>query len=156
MLHVINYGDFYSTCLVLSVRPDEVVGKSIPGINVSIIYCPTDFAFQQLESHPDLSKFQTDNSSQNCKDESQLFEVMIHITPSELCKSESYIKWMKRFGSCVEHVILNSGNEFPGSSIENISIDQSPFREYQLDCLGKLSPNISKSKDATLYFKTCL
>lgn len=116
------------------------MSPTIPGVSISIIYCPSEHILAQIESNVELSDYFIEKFADKDKDKqlnTSRFEIMIHMTPSSVINSDRYTRWLKRFGADVEHVILNSGEELDYPS-NNGFFDESPFRDYQLDCIGKL------------------
>ena len=111
------------------------MSPTTPGVSISVIYCPSDQIFSQLESNVELSDYYIKNDGNDQK--SSRFEVMVHMTSFSIIKSKKYMSWLKKFGPDVEHVILNSGDELDLSSTDGFTVDESPFRDYQLDCIGK-------------------
>ena len=119
------------------VHPHQVIGPTTPGVIASVIYCPNISVLKKLEKHPDLVKyFKAKNHISNTDSMSSL-EVMVHMTPKEIIDSNEYRSWLKNFCPDVEHIILNSG-EVNGVSVNNINgVDESPFRDFYLDCIAR-------------------
>jgi len=122
-----------------TIHSREVVAPGHAGAVVGVFFCPSLDVLRQLKSIPALKNLQRPES--DCDDRAQQSSVnknqderlcvdcMVHITPSELLKSDDYLEWMKLFGPDVKHIVMND-EDCP---------DESPFRSSTLGTIQRNS-----------------
>ncbi|XP_031484101.1 tRNase Z TRZ3, mitochondrial-like [Nymphaea colorata] len=97
----------------IMVRPSDVLGPSIPGPVVILVDCPTLSHVHGLVSVPSLKKYYVDSTDPDWGS-SKPVNCVIHLGPASVTSTESYRKWMSRFGGA-QHIMA-------GHEMKNVEI----------------------------------
>ncbi|XP_005097731.1 ribonuclease Z, mitochondrial [Aplysia californica] len=103
-----------------------------------VVECPHESFLTSLMTSPQLQEFMTSSDPQSS------FAVIVHMTPSEVYNSDEYQKWMKRFPSSIDHLVMNR---------DAAEVDLLRVREHQarLSLVGSdifpLMPELTKMDD---------
>ncbi|CAJ1075541.1 zinc phosphodiesterase ELAC protein 2 isoform X1 [Xyrichtys novacula] len=82
------------------IRPEQVCAPTYPGPVFIITECPSEEFVEAVCTNQQLRRFQTGGAEDPAV-------LVVHITPESVLKSDQYKKWMERFPSSTEHLILN-------------------------------------------------
>ncbi|KAM9394197.1 zinc phosphodiesterase ELAC protein 2 [Pholidichthys leucotaenia] len=82
------------------IRPEQVCTPTDPGPVFLIVECPSEEFVDALCTNKQLQRCQTGG-------EEDPAALVVHITPESVLKTDEYKKWMERFPSTTEHLILN-------------------------------------------------
>nr|XP_046270142.1 zinc phosphodiesterase ELAC protein 2 [Scatophagus argus] len=82
------------------IRPEQVCTPTDPGQVFIIVECPSEEFVNAVCTNQQLSRHQTGGSENPAV-------VIVHMTPEDVLKTDQYKKWMERFPSTTEHLILN-------------------------------------------------
>lgn len=85
------------------IRPADVLGPPEIGPAFAILECHSAENLNDV-----ISKFE--NFSQYTMDKK--LELIIHLTPKEITDQSTYRQWIKQFDPTVQHLFLNSNNQF--------------------------------------------
>lgn len=108
-----------SDLLDIKVKPEDVLGPSLPGPIVLIVDCPTEQHMLELFSLKFLNCYYADSS--NCDGEgAKSVNCIIHMGPASVTNSIDYQKWMKKFGS-TQHIMAGHEKKNMESPILNAS-----------------------------------
>lgn len=88
------------------VKSSDCVSPSLPGSGCAVIACPSIAFVDQLVSARGFVRYQ--NKSEDGDDQPELqLQVMYHLADKQVLSHPKYIAWAQRFGSDVDHVLLN-------------------------------------------------
>ncbi|XP_068605784.1 zinc phosphodiesterase ELAC protein 2 [Brachionichthys hirsutus] len=82
------------------VTPQQVCSPTVPGPAFIIVECPSEEFIRAVVSDQQLRRYQTGGTEDPAA-------LVVHMTPERVLKTERYQKWMERFPSTTEHLILN-------------------------------------------------
>ncbi|XP_030592240.1 zinc phosphodiesterase ELAC protein 2 isoform X1 [Archocentrus centrarchus] len=82
------------------IRPEQVCTPTDPGLVFIIVECPSEEFAAALCANQQLERYQTGGTEDPAA-------LVVHITPESVLKTDQYKKWMERFPSTTEHLILN-------------------------------------------------
>ncbi|KAI4880745.1 hypothetical protein NFI96_022140, partial [Prochilodus magdalenae] len=80
------------------IRPDEVCTPTDPGPVFIVIDCPSEKFIQPLCTNEILQRYQSGEDGAT---------LVVHMTPESVLKAEEYQRWMERFPSSTEHMVMN-------------------------------------------------
>jgi ribonuclease Z len=109
----------------VTVHPYEVLEEGYPGVAVVIIYCPTKYVLQQLQTTPKLQSFQKENVSE------KVLDLIIHMVPRILFEGEEYQNWLKEFPSNTSHIWMDLLNTDDAHNCKG----ESPFTSSSLGAI---------------------
>ncbi|XP_072531225.1 zinc phosphodiesterase ELAC protein 2 [Salminus brasiliensis] len=89
------------------IQASEVCMPTEPGPVFLVIDCPSEDFIKPLCTNETLQRYQSGEDAAT---------LVVHMTPESLLKSEEYQRWMERFPSSTEHLIMNE----QASSVHNI------------------------------------
>ncbi len=134
----------------ITVQPHQVLEGGSDGVAVALIYCPDEYAFDQIYNNADVNNI--DNSSGNAfeclfrfKKSRQrnegvnnrvVLEVMIHYTPVSIFRTDKYQTWMNEFESDVQHITIHPMEDLSCNG-GNEETDGSPFRSAVLGAMTR-------------------
>ena len=79
--------------------------------------CPNEEWLDIILKNKSFQDYQEKTSS-NVTGDTKVPVYMVHFTPSKIINNPKYQRWMEKFGSDVEHLIINEDNE--GYSFEDM------------------------------------
>ncbi|XP_034396315.1 zinc phosphodiesterase ELAC protein 2 isoform X2 [Cyclopterus lumpus] len=82
------------------IRPEQVCTPTDPGPVFIIVECPSEEFVEAVCSNQQLSRYQTGATE-------DLAALVVHLTPESVLSTDQYKRWMERFPSTTEHLILN-------------------------------------------------
>ncbi|KAI3359484.1 hypothetical protein L3Q82_013880 [Scortum barcoo] len=82
------------------IRPEQVCTPSDPGPVFFIVECPSEEFVEAVCTNQQLRRYQTGETENPVA-------LVVHMTPERLLKTDQYKKWMERFPSTTEHLIIN-------------------------------------------------
>uniref|UniRef100_A0A669BHD7 Zinc phosphodiesterase ELAC protein 2 n=1 Tax=Oreochromis niloticus TaxID=8128 RepID=A0A669BHD7_ORENI len=82
------------------IRPEQVCTPTDPGPVFIIVECPSEEFLGALFEVVTPSRYQTGGTDDPAA-------LVVHMTPESVLKTDQYKKWMERFPSTTEHLILN-------------------------------------------------
>ncbi|XP_074552533.1 zinc phosphodiesterase ELAC protein 2 [Halichoeres trimaculatus] len=82
------------------IRPEQVCTPTDPGPVFMVVECPSEEFVEALCTNQQLRRFQTGGAEDPAV-------LVVHMTPESVLNSDRYKKWMERFPSSTEHLILN-------------------------------------------------
>ncbi|KAJ3600230.1 hypothetical protein NHX12_031216 [Muraenolepis orangiensis] len=82
------------------IRPEQVCTPAEPGPVFLVVECPSVDFIEGICTNERLARHQTGGPEDPAV-------VVVHMTPEVVLKTESYQKWMERFPSSTEHLLLN-------------------------------------------------
>uniref|UniRef100_I3JT32 Zinc phosphodiesterase ELAC protein 2 n=1 Tax=Oreochromis niloticus TaxID=8128 RepID=I3JT32_ORENI len=82
------------------IRPEQVCTPTDPGPVFIIVECPSEEFLGALCTNQQLGRYQTGGTDDPAA-------LVVHMTPESVLKTDQYKKWMERFPSTTEHLILN-------------------------------------------------
>lgn len=82
------------------IRPEQVCTPTDPGPAFIIIECPSEEFVEAVCSNQQLRRYQTGGTEDPAV-------LVVHMTPESVLTTDQYKKWMERFPSTTEHLILN-------------------------------------------------
>ncbi|XP_034567599.1 zinc phosphodiesterase ELAC protein 2 isoform X2 [Notolabrus celidotus] len=82
------------------IRPEQVCTPTDPGPIFIIAECPSEEFVEAVCTNQQLRRFQTGGDEDPAA-------LVVHMTPESVLNSDQYKKWMERFPSSTEHLILN-------------------------------------------------
>ncbi|XP_076866713.1 zinc phosphodiesterase ELAC protein 2 [Brachyhypopomus gauderio] len=82
------------------IQPSELCTPSDPGPVFLVVDCPSEEFVQPLCTNPVLRRYQEGGSEDSAA-------LVVHMTPEALLKTEEYQRWMERFPSSTEHLVMN-------------------------------------------------
>lgn len=82
------------------IRPEQVCSPTDPGPVFVIIDCPSEEFVEAVCTNQQLQRCQTGGTEVPAA-------LVVHMTPECVLKTDQYKKWMERFPSTTEHLILN-------------------------------------------------
>lgn len=88
------------------VKSSDCVSPSLPGSGCAVIACPSIAFVDQLVSAAGFARYQKKIEGQDSQPELQL-QVIYHLADQQVLGHPKYIAWAQRFGSDVDHVLLN-------------------------------------------------
>lgn len=108
-----------------SVRSEECVAASSPGVGVAVVYCPTLQVLNKLKEADTFRALETCKINGSAKpDERVVLDVMVHLTPKSVFRDPAYRSWCKLFGTGVDHISLHTVETLDGRTMED---ENSPF-----------------------------
>ncbi|XP_063759074.1 zinc phosphodiesterase ELAC protein 2 isoform X2 [Eleginops maclovinus] len=87
----------------IEIRPEQVCTPADPGPTFIIVECPSEDFIEAVCSNQQLRRYQTGGTEDSAV-------MVVHMTPDSVLKTDQYRKWMERFPSTAEHLILNEHN----------------------------------------------
>ncbi|XP_062294572.1 zinc phosphodiesterase ELAC protein 2 [Scomber scombrus] len=91
------------------IRPEQVCTPTDPGPIFIVVECPSEEFLQPLCTNQQLRRYQTGGTEDSPA-------LLVHMTPESVLKTDEYKKWMERFPSTTEHLIVNEHS----STVHNI------------------------------------
>lgn len=88
------------------VKSSDCVSPSLPGSGCAVIACPSITFVDQLVSAPGFARYQKKTEGEDSQPDLQL-QVIYHLADQQVLSHPKYIAWAQRFGSDVDHVLLN-------------------------------------------------
>ncbi|XP_034057874.1 zinc phosphodiesterase ELAC protein 2 [Gymnodraco acuticeps] len=85
------------------IQPEQVCTPADPGPTFIIIECPSEDFIEAVCSNQQMRRYQTGGTEDSAV-------MVVHMTPECVLKTDQYRKWMERFPSTTEHLILNEHN----------------------------------------------
>ncbi|XP_035511064.1 zinc phosphodiesterase ELAC protein 2 [Morone saxatilis] len=82
------------------IQPEQVCTPSEPGAVFIIVECPSEEFIEAVCTNQQLKSYQTGGTEGKVV-------LVAHMTPDSVLKTDQYKKWMERFPSTTEHLILN-------------------------------------------------
>ncbi|KAM9345998.1 zinc phosphodiesterase ELAC protein 2 [Symphorus nematophorus] len=82
------------------IRPEQVCTPTDPGPVFIIVECPSEEFVEAVCTNRQLRRYQSGGSEDPAV-------LVVHMTPDSVLKTDQYKKWMERFPSTTEHLILN-------------------------------------------------
>uniref|UniRef100_A0AAX7UXF1 Zinc phosphodiesterase ELAC protein 2 n=1 Tax=Astatotilapia calliptera TaxID=8154 RepID=A0AAX7UXF1_ASTCA len=82
------------------IRPEQVCTPTDPGPVFIMVECPSEEFLGALCTNQQLGRYQTGGTEDPAA-------LVVHMTPESVLKTDQYKKWMERFPSTTEHLILN-------------------------------------------------
>uniref|UniRef100_A0A8C4I175 Zinc phosphodiesterase ELAC protein 2 n=1 Tax=Dicentrarchus labrax TaxID=13489 RepID=A0A8C4I175_DICLA len=82
------------------IRPEQVCTPSEPGAVFIVVECPSEEFIEAVCTNQQLKSYQTGETEGKVV-------LVAHMTPNSVLKTDQYKKWMERFPSTTEHLILN-------------------------------------------------
>uniref|UniRef100_A0AAX7UHL0 Zinc phosphodiesterase ELAC protein 2 n=1 Tax=Astatotilapia calliptera TaxID=8154 RepID=A0AAX7UHL0_ASTCA len=82
------------------IRPEQVCTPTDPGPVFIMVECPSEEFLGALFEVVTPSRYQTGGTEDPAA-------LVVHMTPESVLKTDQYKKWMERFPSTTEHLILN-------------------------------------------------
>ncbi|XP_073351035.1 zinc phosphodiesterase ELAC protein 2 [Pagrus major] len=82
------------------IRPEQVCTPTDPGPVFVVVECPSEEFVESVCNNRQLRRYQTGGSEDPAV-------LVVHITPDSVLNTDEYKKWMERFPSTTEHLILN-------------------------------------------------
>lgn len=82
------------------IRPEQVCTPTDPGPVFIIVECPSEEFVEAVCTNRQLRRYQT-GGTEDCT------ALVVHMTPESVLETDQYKKWMERFPSTTEHLILN-------------------------------------------------
>ncbi|XP_053087258.1 zinc phosphodiesterase ELAC protein 2 [Pangasianodon hypophthalmus] len=123
------------------IQPDEVCTPADPGPVFLVIDCPSEEFVQPLCTNQILGRYQTGGSEGAA--------LVVHMTPESVLKTPEYQRWMERFSSSTEHLIMNE----QVSTIHNVRSHkiQTQLNLIHPDIFPELQRYTSKESQAALH-----
>lgn len=107
------------------IRPEQVCTPTDPGPVFIIVECPSEDFVDAVCTNRQLRRYQTGGTEDSAA-------LVVHMTPEAVLTSDQYKKWMERFPSTTEHLILNE----QVSTVHNV-------RSHKIQAqLNMIHPNI--------------
>jgi len=95
-----------------TVKSEEVVEQSRPGVCVAVIYCPTLDVLDKLVVDESLVALEKNNTNMQDETAGVELDVMVHFTPKHIFNHPKYQSWCKRFDKSttekIDHITLHS------------------------------------------------
>ncbi|XP_042361734.1 zinc phosphodiesterase ELAC protein 2 isoform X2 [Plectropomus leopardus] len=82
------------------IRPEQVCTPTYPGPVFIIVECPSEEFVEAVCTNEQLQRYQTGGTENPAV-------LVVHVTPESVLSTDQYKKWMERFSSTTEHLILN-------------------------------------------------
>ncbi|XP_022054141.2 zinc phosphodiesterase ELAC protein 2 isoform X2 [Acanthochromis polyacanthus] len=82
------------------IRPEQVCTPTDPGPVFMVVECPSEEFVDAVCANQQLRRYQTGKAEDAAA-------LVVHMTPESVLKTDQYKKWMERFPSTTEHLILN-------------------------------------------------
>ncbi|XP_075942704.1 zinc phosphodiesterase ELAC protein 2 isoform X1 [Anarhichas minor] len=82
------------------IRPEQVCTPTNPGPVFIVVECPSEEFVEAVCSDPQLRRYQTGATEDSAA-------LVVHMTPESVLSTDQYKRWMERFPSTTEHLILN-------------------------------------------------
>ncbi|KAM8724851.1 zinc phosphodiesterase ELAC protein 2 isoform 1-T1 [Acanthopagrus schlegelii] len=82
------------------IRPEQVCTPTDPGPVFVVVECPSEEFVESVCNNRQLRRYQTGSSEDPVV-------LVVHMTPDSVLNTDEYKKWMERFPSTTEHLILN-------------------------------------------------
>ncbi|XP_023135428.2 zinc phosphodiesterase ELAC protein 2 isoform X2 [Amphiprion ocellaris] len=82
------------------IRPEQVCTPTDPGPVFMVVECPSEEFVDAVCTNQQLRRYQTGKTE-------DVAALVVHMTPESVLKTDQYKKWMERFPSTTEHLILN-------------------------------------------------
>nr|XP_020460593.1 zinc phosphodiesterase ELAC protein 2 [Monopterus albus] len=82
------------------IRPEQVCTPPDPGPVFIVVQCPSEEFVQAVCTSQQLTRHQTGGTEDPAV-------LVAHMTPESVLRTDQYKKWMERFPSSTEHLILN-------------------------------------------------
>lgn len=82
------------------IRPEQVCTPTDPGPVFVIVECPSEEFVEAVCTNQQLRRYHTGGVEQPPV-------LVVHMTPESVLETDQYKKWMERFPSTTEHLILN-------------------------------------------------
>ncbi|XP_070779403.1 zinc phosphodiesterase ELAC protein 2 [Enoplosus armatus] len=82
------------------IRPEQVCTPTDPGPVFIIVECPSEEFVEAVCTNRQLRRYQTGGTEDP-------IALVVHMSPESVLKTDEYKKWMERFPSTTEHLILN-------------------------------------------------
>lgn len=80
------------------IQPHEVCTPTDPGPVFLVVDCPSEEFLEPLVNNPQLRRHQ-------CEEAAAL--LVVHMTPEAVLNTDAYKRWMERFPSSTEHLVMN-------------------------------------------------
>ncbi|MCJ8749427.1 hypothetical protein PDJAM_G00176210 [Pangasius djambal] len=124
------------------IQPDEVCTPADPGPVFLVIDCPSEEFVQPLCTNQILGRYQSGGSEDGAA-------LVVHMTPESVLKTPEYQRWMERFSSSTEHLIMNE----QVSTIHNVRSHkiQTQLNLIHPDIFPELQRYASKESQASLH-----
>jgi len=95
-----------------TVKSEEVVEQSRPGVCVAVIYCPTLDVLDKLVVDESLVVLEKKENSLSKGTSEVELDVMVHFTPKQIFNHHKYQSWCKRFDKSttekIDHITLHT------------------------------------------------
>lgn len=82
------------------IRPEQVCTPADPGPVFIVVECPSEEFVEAVCTNQQLRRYQTGGTEDPAA-------LVVHMTPESVLTTDQYKKWMERFPSATEHLILN-------------------------------------------------
>ncbi|RVE69971.1 hypothetical protein OJAV_G00083280 [Oryzias javanicus] len=82
------------------IRPEQVCTPTDPGPVFVVVECPSEEFVEAVCSNQQLRRYQTGGTEDSAV-------LVVHMTPEHLLETDQYKKWMERFPTTTEHLIVN-------------------------------------------------
>ncbi|KAI5608649.1 zinc phosphodiesterase ELAC protein 2, partial [Silurus asotus] len=124
------------------IQPDEVCTPADPGPVFLVIDCPSEEFVQPICANQILGRYQREGSEGDPA-------LVVHMTPESVLELPEYQRWMQRFSSSTEHLIMNE----QVSTIHNIRSHkiQTQLNLIHPDIFPELQHYTSKVPQAALH-----
>uniref|UniRef100_A0A8C4HZW8 Zinc phosphodiesterase ELAC protein 2 n=1 Tax=Dicentrarchus labrax TaxID=13489 RepID=A0A8C4HZW8_DICLA len=83
------------------IRPEQVCTPSEPGAVFIVVECPSEEFIEAVCTNQQLKRYYQTGETEG------KVVLVAHMTPNSVLKTDQYKKWMERFPSTTEHLILN-------------------------------------------------
>ncbi|KAM3863989.1 zinc phosphodiesterase ELAC protein 2 [Diretmus argenteus] len=124
------------------IRPEDVCTPTDPGPVFIVVECPSEEFVEGVCTNQQLGRHQTGGTEDSAA-------LVVHMTPESVLKTDQYKRWMERFPSTTEHLILNE-NVCTVHNVRSLKI-QAQLNMIHPEIFPELKPSKAKETQAALH-----